>query len=257
MKIFKFNIIIFAFFIFLQTDNLLASSPKKWQTNFQQPATEIMENIIYFHNIMLYVMFGIVFLVTVFLAYIVVRYNKKTSPIPSKVSHNTILEVIWTIVPLAIVIMISIPSIKLLIKAERIPAPDMTIKVIGNQWYWSYYYPEHNDINFDSNMIQNEDLQSDDLRLLSVDNELIVPVNKNIRLIITASDVIHSWSVSALGVKRDAIPGRLNETWFNIKKPGKYYGQCYELCGALHGFMPIVVKAVEEEEFEEWVGSFQ
>ncbi|UAT43125.1 cytochrome c oxidase subunit II [Anaplasmataceae bacterium AB001_6] len=245
------------FVVYFSNYAMLFSQPQKWQMNLQNPATDIMRDIHSFHNIILLLMFSVFFLVSAILVYIIVRFNSRINPIPSKRSHNTLLEIIWTVIPLILVILISIPSIKLLIKEEMIPEADMTIKVVGNQWYWSYNYPDHNNISFDSYMIQDSDLKNGDVRLLSVDRELVVPTNKNIRVILTSSDVIHSWGVSALGVKMDAIPGMINETWFNINKPGKYYGQCYELCGSLHGFMPIVINAVDYDDFVEWIDNSQ
>lgn len=226
---------------------------KKWQISFQEPATEIMEKIISFHNYLLIILIFIVISVTSVLVYVVFKFHKSRNSIPSKTTHNTLIEIIWTVIPLLIVFIITVPSIKLLYYEENIPTPEMTVKIIGNQWYWSYNYLDHGNIAFDSNIISSDKLKDGDLRLLTVDHRLVLPIDTNIRFLLTGSDVIHSWSVPALGVKKDCVPGRINDAWVNIKKIGTYYGQCYELCGAMHGFMPIVVEAVTKEEFEKWV----
>ena len=239
------------FILILAMPELLHAVPVKWQLGFQEAATPVMEDIHHFHNIMMVIMCGIVIFVAILLFYVLIRFSKKNNPTPSKNSHHTLIEVLWTLIPLIIIGAIAFPSIKLLSYEEIIPEADMTIKVIGSQWYWSYEYVDHDNIAFDSNI--KYDLDPGELRLFEVDNRLVVPVDTNIRVQITGADVIHSWSVPAFGVKKDAIPGRLNETWMNINKAGVYYGQCSELCGRLHGFMPIVVEAVTKEEFEKWI----
>ncbi len=251
VKVFKY----LTFFVvsFLFPDFLEAVPPHKWQFGFQEPATDLMSGINSLHNTVMLVMGSVILLVVCLLIYVVIRFNRKSNPIPSQVSHNTIIEIIWTLVPLVIVVCISFPSIKLLSYAERVPEPDMTIKVVSYQWYWNYEYVDYDGISFDSNI--KYDVEDEGLRLLEVDNRLVVPINKNIKIQITSADVIHSWAVPAFGIKTDAIPGRLNETWMNIKKAGIYYGQCSELCGRLHGFMPIAIEAVSEEEFDKWMKS--
>jgi len=222
-----------------------------WQLGFQSPASEIMDSIISFHDYILAISFAIVLGVFALLVYVMVRFNAKKNKDPSTYSHNTTLEIVWIVGAFLIVLSICFPTIKLLRKEEIIPHSDMTIKVVGHQWYWTYSYPDNNSVTFDSNI--KYDLKPGEYRLLEVDNKLVLPINTNIRILITASDVIHSWAVPALGLKKDAVPGRLNELWVNISKPGVYYGQCSELCGGLHGFMPIAVKAVEKEEFDVWI----
>ncbi|MEQ8665749.1 MAG: cytochrome c oxidase subunit II [Rhodospirillales bacterium] len=224
-----------------------------WQMWFQTPRSPSAERINEFHNLVFFVEAAIVIFVLALMAYITIRFTKKRNPVPSKTTHNTLLEVIWTGVPILILVVIAVPSLKLLYYVDAHPDPDMTIKVIGNQWYWSYEYPDHGEIAFDSILIPEEDLQPGQPRLLTVDNPLVVPANTNIRVLQTSNDVIHNWAVPALMLKLDNTPGRVNETWFNIKDEGTYYGMCSELCGVNHGFMPIQVEAVSQAEFEAWV----
>ena len=181
-----------------------------------------------------------------------IRFRKSVNPNPSKRTHNALIEILWTGIPVIILIVMAIPSFKLLYQQDIIPEADMTVKVIGHQWYWEYQYPEHFDISFESYMIPDKDLEEGDLRLLTVDNKLVLPINKNIHVLVTAGDVLHSFAMPSLGVKKDAVPGRLNETWMNIEEPGIYRGQCSELCGTGHGYMPIVIEAVSEEDFIAW-----
>lgn len=254
-KFFKQVLYIISVIYFLFGGNMepLFAKPEKWQMSFQEPATEIMERIISFHSYILIILIFIVVSVTGVLIYVVFRFHKSRNATPSDTTHNTLIEIVWTVIPLLIVFIITVPSIKLLYYEETIPAPEMTVKIIGNQWYWSYDYLDNEGIQFDSNLMPDDKLQDGDLRLLAVDNKLVLPIDTNVRFLLTATDVIHSWSVPALGVKKDCVPGRINETWANIKKTGTYHGQCYELCGPMHGFMPIVVEAVTKEEFEKWV----
>ncbi len=195
-------------------------------------------------------------LVTLFvlflLFYVSFRFSAKRNPIPSTTTHNTVVEVLWTAIPIVILVVLAIPSFKLLYQQEKSENYDMTVKVIGHQWYWEYEYPDHGDFYFESYMVQDADLQEGDLRLLTVDNPLVIPANKNIQILITAGDVLHSWAVPSMGLKTDAVPGRLNETWVNVKEPGTYRGQCSEICGTGHGFMPVVVKVLPESEFIAW-----
>lgn len=232
-----------------------AAAPEPWGINFQAAASPTMEKVHEFHHLLLYIIIGIVLFVTALLLIIIFRFNEKRNPTPSRTSHNTLLEVVWTAVPVLILVVIAIPSFRLLYYADKTPDPEMTIKVVGHQWYWSYEYPDHGDIAFDSYMIRDEDLKPEDraLRLLKVDNEVVLPVNTRIQVLVTAQDVIHSWAIPAFGVKKDAIPGRMNETWVEISKPGIYYGQCSEICGTGHAFMPVAIRAVSKEEFAAWV----
>ena len=193
--------------------------------------------------------------VTLLLAYIMLRFNRRANPTPSTTSHNVPLEIVWTIVPVLILIVIVIPSMKLLYYSDRTTDPEMTLKVTGYQWYWGYEYPDYEGINFMSYPIKDEDIDPSkgDVRLLSTDNAVVLPVDTNIQVLITAADVLHSWAVPAFGVKTDAVPGRTNETWVRITKPGIYYGQCSEICGQGHAYMPIEIHAVSKEEFKRWV----
>lgn len=218
-----------------------------WQINFQEAASPVMQAFHDFHNILLYMCFIITGIICSLLAWVCFRYNKKANPNPSKFTHNAVLEIIWTIIPVVIVISLLIPSIKLLYFANEVPESEMTIKIIGKQWYWTYGYDDESNISFDSVLDPNGKL-----KLLDVDNKLVLPVDTNIRFLITGADVIHSWAVPAFGIKTDAVPGRINETWVRITKRGQYYGQCSELCGRDHGFMPISIEAVSKEDFVKW-----
>lgn len=222
----------------------------------QPPATDSAERIYDFHNMLLYIISGIVAFVLLLLLFVVVRFNAKANPVPSKTTHNVLLEIVWTIIPVVILIIIAVPSFKLLFKNETIPKPEMTLKVTGHQWYWDYEYPDQGDIAFSSYMIPSDkiDHSKGQKRLLSTDNKVVLPVGVTVQVLVTASvnDVIHSWAVPAFGIKTDAVPGRMNHTWFRIERPGVFYGQCSELCGKDHSFMPIEVWAVEKPVFDEW-----
>ena len=240
---------------------LADGGPKPWQMDFRPAATPTMEKVVAFHNFVNPIIIAISLFVIGLMIYIAIRFSEKNNPKPTKTTHNTFLEIIWTVIPVLILVVISIPAFKLLYFSHHNPNTEMTIKAIGNQWYWSYEYPDHG-ITFDSNMLCGTKEECDELsaetgekyvRLLSVDEPVVVPVNKKIKIISTASDVIHSFAVTAFGIKIDGVPGRAQDTWFEVKNEGTYYGQCSELCGMLHGFMPIAVKAVSESEFNEWV----
>lgn len=229
--------------------------PSPWQMNLQGAATPVMESIRSFNSFLLVIITSIVLFVLVLLTIVVVRFNEKANPVPSRTSHNTLIEVMWTVVPVMILVAIAIPSFRLLHLELRVPTADLTLKAVGHQWYWSYEYPDHGGFAFDSLLVQDADLKAGQPRLLTVDNELVVPVNKVIRMQVTAADVIHSFAVPSFGIKIDALPGRLNETWFKVTKEGVYYGQCSELCGRDHAFMPIAVRALSEKDFQAWVAS--
>lgn len=241
--------------IFCALPHLGHAAPFKFEMGFQEAATPVAERIFAFHHMLLYIITGIVIFVTALLLYIIVRFNARMNPVPSATSHNVMLEVAWTIVPVLILIVIAVPSFKLLYYADRTAKPDMTLKVTGFQWYWGYEYPDDGGISFNSNVVKDEDLKDGQVRLLSVDNPVVVPVDTNIQIITTGQDVIHSWAVPSFGVKLDAIPGRVNETWMRVTKPGTYYGQCDQLCGNGHGYMPIEIHAVSKEDFAAWVQS--
>jgi cytochrome c oxidase subunit 2 len=239
--------------LFLGLNPAIADQPHPWQMTLQDAATPVMEKLsdldMYEHKVIALIVVFVLGLLT----YVCIRFRASNNKVPSTTSHNVTLEIAWTIIPVAIIISIVIPSIKLLYYANVIPDPEMNIKVIGHQWYWEYQFPDHGDFAFDSMIIPDEKLQPGQLRLLTVDNRLVLPVNTNIRILITSADVIHSWGVPSFGVKTDAVPGRVNETWINITSPGVYYGHCYELCGINHAFMPINVEAKSKEDFLAWV----
>ena len=229
--------------------------PKPWQMWFQEPASPVMERIDEFHDLVFAIEVAIVLLVLGIMAYIVIRFNHKANPVPSKNTHNTLLEVIWTVIPIIILVVIAVPSFKLLYFADKIEKADMTLKVTGNQWFWSYTYPDQGDIQFDSIIVAAEDLKPGQPRLLTVDNKVVLPVDTNIRLLFTSNDVIHNWAIPAFGLKLDASPGRINESWVRITSEGDYFGMCSELCGVNHAFMPIHVQAVSKAKFAEWAAA--
>lgn len=231
--------------------------PHEWGTNMQEGYNSFESKMRGFHIYMLWIIIPITIFVLLLIAYIVIRFNAKANPTPSKTTHNTMLEIIWTVIPILIVVAITIPSIKLLYYADRTEKADMTLKVVGYQWYWSYELPDQKVAEFESHVIPEEKLQQGQRRLFDVDEPLVLPVGKTVRVLVTADPlgVIHSWGVPGLAFKRDAIPGRINEGWFKIEKPGIYYGECYQLCGVDHAFMPIKIIAVSNDEFKQWVTS--
>jgi len=222
--------------------------PAPWEYKLQEAASPVMESIIYFHDWLLIVITVITLFVLGLLITVVIKFNATANPVPSRTTHNTLIEVIWTLGPVLILMAIVVPSFKLLFDELDIPKADLTVKATGKQWYWSYAYPDNGKFEFDSLMAQDKQP-----RLLGVDNEMVVPLNKVIRVQTTGADVIHSFAVPAFGIKIDAIPGRLNETWFKATKVGMFYGQCSELCGKDHAFMPIAVRVVNDQEFAAWV----
>jgi cytochrome c oxidase subunit II len=227
--------------------------PSPWQLGFQQSATPVMDNITWFHDYLLYVITAITIFVLVLLLIIIVRFNAKANPTPPRTTHHTLLEVAWTVLPVIILVALVIPSFRLLFFQLNIPQADVTIKATGKQWFWTYNYPDHGKFEFDSLMLQDKDRKPDQPRLLAVDNELVVPVNKVVRMQVIGADVIHAFAIPSFGIKIDAVPGRLNETWFKAEREGVYYGQCSELCGKDHAFMPIAVRVVTEGDFNAWV----
>jgi len=226
--------------------------PSPWQLGFQQAATPVMENIVWFHDFLLWLIVAITIFVLILLLIIFVRFNARSNPTPSKTTHNTLLEVAWTLVPVIILVAIAVPSFKLLFLQTVIPQSDVTVKATGKQWYWSYTYPDSK-FEFDSLMLPEKDRKPDQPRLLAVDNEMVVPVNKVVRVQVIGADVIHAFAVPSFGIKIDAIPGRLNETWFKATREGVYYGQCSELCGRDHAYMPIAVRVVSEQAYTAWL----
>ncbi|MDC9700921.1 MAG: cytochrome c oxidase subunit II [Alphaproteobacteria bacterium] len=244
----------FSFLLSTVLFSFASGQPQPWQMGLSESVTPIMTELLWFHDdFLLWIIGFVTFFVLFLLIVVVLFFNKRFHPVPSTTSHNTAIEVIWTVIPILILIVIAVPSFRLLYFERVIPEAAMTIKAIGHQWYWSYEYPDHEDVSFDSVMVEDEDLKAGQPRLLAVDQELIVPVGKVVRLLVTASDVIHSWAIPSFGMKIDAIPGRLNESWFKAEKVGVYYGQCSELCGVRHAFMPIAVRVVEQEIFDAWI----
>lgn len=229
-----------------------AAQPTPWQISFQEAAAPVMEQINSFNTFTLWIITPIVLFVLALLIVCAVRFNSKANPTPSKTTHNTMIEIVWTVAPVLILVVLAVPSFRLLYNQLEIPEAHMTIKATGYQWYWGYEYPDNNDIAFDSYMLQEDELGPDDPRLLAVDNEIVVPVGKVIRVQVTAADVLHSFAMPSMGLKMDAVPGRLNETWFEAEREGIYYGQCSELCGVLHAFMPIAIRVVSDEQFAQW-----
>lgn len=231
-----------------------ASGPESWQFGLQKSVTDIMDMVEYSLNSIWWITGLTLLVVYLMMLYIIVRFRRRdgNETPSSKSSHNFVLEVVWTLVPVALVAVITINNVRLINYQNHVPTTEMTLKVIGYQWYWGYSYVGEG-IEFNSYLKEDSDLADGDKRLLSVTNEVVLPIGTSVKLLVTAADVIHSWAVPAFGIKMDAVPGRLNEAWFNIKKPGKYYGQCSELCGVRHGFMPIVVNAVSKDDFRKWI----
>jgi cytochrome c oxidase subunit 2 len=236
-----------------------AAKPEPWQMGFQPPASPVMEEIEHFHDILLVIITLITIFVLGLLLYVMWRFHEKRNPTPSKTTHNTTIEVLWTVVPVLILVYIAFKSFPLLYFTDVTPEPDMTIKAIGKQWFWTYEYPDNGNFTFDSYMIADADIDPSkgQIRLLSADTHLVVPVDATVKVLLSAADVIHAFAMPAFGVKEDAVPGRLNETWFKATKEGLYYGQCSELCGNGHGYMPIVIEVVSKDKFDEWVTQAQ
>ena len=244
----------------LQTGPSFAQSgPQPWQINFRPSATPVMDDIIDFHNLLLVIEVLIVLFVLGLMVYICVKFNAKANPVPSKTTHNVFLEVVWTVIPIIILIVITVPSVKLLVFMDKAPKEkvEMTLKVIGHQWYWSYEYPDAGDLAFDSNIIPDEEIDASkgQIRLLEVDNRIAIPVDTTIRVLMTSDDVLHNWAVPAFGIKMDTVPGRINEAWIRVPaaRAGVYRGQCSELCGVNHGYMPIVIEAKSKQDFAKWL----
>lgn len=227
---------------------------KPWQLGFQEAASPVMEQLVWLHDkVLLGMCVAISLFVLALMVYICVRFSRKNNPVPSKTAHNTKLEIIWTTIPILILIGLAIPSLKLHYFMQKDVDAEMTLKVTGYQWYWGYEYPDQGIPAYESRIIPTKDLKPGQHRLLDVDNRLVVPVDTKIKVLLTGSDVIHAFAVPAFGVKRDAVPGRLNETWFKANHTGTFYGQCSELCGVNHGFMPIAIDVVSKEDFAAWV----
>jgi cytochrome c oxidase subunit II len=227
--------------------------PVPWQIGMQGAASPIMVDVSWFNSFLFWVTAAIALFVLVLLAYVILRFNARANPRPSRTTHNTVIEVIWTIVPVIILVTIAVPSFRLLFLQLDVPKPDITVKATGKQWYWSYSYPDNGNFEFDSTMVADKDLKPGQPRLLTADEDMVVPVNKVVHVLVTGADVIHSFAVPSFGIRIDAIPGRINDTWFKATREGMFYGQCSELCGTDHAFMPIAVRVVSEAEFTAWL----
>ncbi len=230
-----------------------AAEPHPWQLGFQPAATPVEARLEAFNNELTVIIGLITVFVLGLLLYTIVRFDHRRHPVPTHTSHNLVIEILWTVVPVLILVIIAIPSYKLMYYMDRVPNPAMTVKVTGHQWYWSYAYPDQGGLAFDSNIVQEANLKPGQPRLLTVDNPLVVPVDTNVRVLITSTDVMHDWFVPSFGVQEYAIVGRVNESWFKVEHPGTYRGQCDQLCGINHAFMPIEVKAVPKDEFQRWL----
>jgi cytochrome c oxidase subunit II len=229
--------------------------PSPWGLGLQEAASPVMADIVWFHNFLLWIITAIVVFVLILLVTVMVRFNARANPTPSRTTHNALIEVLWTIVPVIILLAIAVPSFRLLFVQLDTPKPDLTVKATGKQWYWSYNYPDNGNFEFDSLIVEDKDLKPGQPRLLTVDNEMVVPVNKVVHVLVTGADVIHSFAVPSFGIKIDAVPGRLNDTWFKATSEGTFHGQCSELCGKDHAFMPITVRVVNDTEFAAWVAA--
>jgi cytochrome c oxidase subunit II len=229
--------------------------PSPWQLGLQDAASPVMVDIAWFHDLLVWITAAIVLFVLVLLATVAIRFNARRNPTPSRTTHNALIEVMWTIVPVVILVFIAVPSFRLLFLQLDEPKPDLTVKATGKQWYWSYNYPDNGNFEFDSLIVEEKDLKPGQPRLLTVDNEMVVPVNKVVHVLVTGADVIHSFAVPSFGIKIDAVPGRLNDTWFKATSMGTFHGQCSELCGKDHAFMPITVRVVSDADFNTWVAA--
>ena len=233
--------------------NAHAQAPRPWQMWSQTPGSPVAEQIETLHVLVMVIITVITIFVAGLLGWVCYRYSEKKNPNPSQTSHNTLLEVAWTVIPVLILVVIAIPSFRLVYFQDRTEAADLTIKVTGHQWYWEFTYPDAGGLNFSSYMVAQADLKPGQIRLLDVDNQVVVPVGKNVRILTTSADVIHSFFIPALGVQRYAIPGRTIETWVKVDRPGTYYGQCNQICGEKHSSMPIAMRAVSSDEYTAWL----
>ncbi|TAH36084.1 MAG: cytochrome c oxidase subunit II [Alphaproteobacteria bacterium] len=250
-----FSSFIFSFFVTaLAFAADIVGAPHEKQLSFQAAASPVMEKITSFHDFLLVLITIVATFVLALLLWVMVRYNARRNPVPSKTTHNTMLEVVWTLIPVLILLIIIVPSMRLLYFSDKAVNAEMTLKAIGKQWFWTYEYPDNGNFTFDAYILKDEEAKAaGHPRLLGTDNLVVLPTETNIRILVTGADVLHAWAMPSLGVKKDAVPGKINETWLRIEKPGMYYGQCSELCGTNHGFMPIALKAVPKAEFEAWV----
>ena len=237
----------------------LADQPTPWELNLQPAATPVMERITSFHDLLLAIIFAIVVLVAALLVYVMIRFRASANPNPSRTSHNTLIEVLWTVAPIMILVVIAIPSFRLLYYSDKAADAELTVKVQGYQWYWAYSYPDAGDFTVESRIAARTEAEATDgkIRLLSTDNPMVVPVDTTVRVLVTSDNVIHSWAVPSFGVQKYANPGHINETWFRAEKTGTYFGQCQQICGSDHGFMPVEVKVVSKEDYAAWVAKMK
>lgn len=242
-----------ALLLFVSAGMAMAETPVNWQLGFQPAASPVMEQINSLHNILVGLITAITLFVLGLLVYVMVRFNSRANPVPSTTTHNTLLEVVWTVVPIIILVVMAIPSFRLLYAADVVPESEMTLKLTGNQWYWNVEYPDFDALTYDITMLEDADRPADAPRLLAVDNDIVVPVGTTIRVITTSVDVIHAFAMPVMGLKIDAIPGHLNETWFKATREGTFYGQCSEICGTRHAFMPTALRVVSKEAFAAWL----
>jgi cytochrome c oxidase subunit 2 len=231
----------------------VVGEPRPWEIGMQPAFSPVKEQIIDLHNLVLVIITIITLFVGALLGWVMYRYSAKRNPVPGRTTHHTFLEIAWTVVPVLILVVIAIPSFRLVYYEDRTHDPDLTIKVTGHQWYWEYSYPDNGNIDFSSYIVPDDQLKAGQPRLLTVDNQLVLPVGKNIRILETSADVIHSFFIPSLGVQRYAIPGRTIETWVRVDKPGVFYGECNQICGTNHSRMPIEVHAVSPQEFQAWL----
>jgi cytochrome c oxidase subunit II len=243
-----------AFFGAIEPAWAVIGQPAPWELGMQQAATPVMADIVWFNDFLLWIITGIVILVLALLVTVIMRFNVKANPVSARTTHNTVIELIWTVIPVMILVLIAVPSFRLMFFQLDTPPADLTVKATGKQWFWTYSYPDNGNFEFDSLLACNSDrTKCQSPRLLAVDNEMVVPVNKVVRVQTIGADVIHEFAVPSFGVRIDAIPGRLNEAWFKATHEGVYYGQCAQLCGRDHAFMPIAIRVVSEKAFADWV----
>lgn len=235
----------------------IAAQPERWEINLQPAVTPVAEKMHEFHNLLLVIIIAITVFVAGLLVYVMIKYRASANPNPSRTSHNTLIEVLWTVAPIMILLLIAIPSFRLLYYSDKAADAEMTVKVQGYQWYWAYSYPGEGDFTIESRIAARtaEEATDGKIRLLSTDNPMVVPVDTTIRVIVTSDNVIHSWAVPAFGVQKYANPGHANESWFRAEKTGTYYGMCQQICGSDHGFMPVEVKVVSKEDYAAWVAA--
>jgi len=252
-----FSVGVMGLLVAIAASSGIAAQPENWQLGFQPSATPVKEVMTSFHTMLLWIITFITLFVLGLLIYVCVKFSKSANPTPSKTSHNTLIEVIWTVVPVIILVVIAVPSFRLLYYTDRVEQADMTVKVTGRQWYWDYQYPDHGGFEFSSYPLDEEDLEEGQQLYLDVDNEMVVPAGATVRILVAGADVLHSFFVPSTGMQVYTVPGRINETWMRIDEPGIYYGQCNQICGINHYNMPIAIKVVPQAEFEEWLAFAQ